>query len=36
MLSRYKIDLPDASLANQMRVYLEAFDQVSTVNIISK
>ena len=31
MLSRYKIDLPDASLANQMRVYLEAFDQVSTV-----
>lgn len=31
MLSRYKIDLPDASLANQMRVYLEAFDHVSTV-----
>ena len=31
MLSRYKIDLPDASLANQKRVYLEAFDHVSTV-----
>lgn len=31
MLNRYKIDLPNESFSNQMVFYLEAFDQISTV-----